>query len=217
MSGDFEVYVRLISTHNKSLDTQVAHMTVASKHAGMTLEIETERTRLVPLSMSRVPLICRYYQENLEHLLQWDAESEFEEPSKETWEAYAKWSEQESQANRQIEFLVLDQAQKEMLAFCSFSYITQAPTWTCDLGFSIAKAHEGIGLMSEALAVAIESMFSTRGMHRVVARYHADNTRSAALLERLGFEHEGCARAYQKVKGIWSDHQVVALVNPAHC
>lgn len=170
----------------------------------------------MPLAVSRVSLIYRYYQDNLEHLLQWDAETDLKEPSLETWEIYANWSEQEQIANRQIELLALDKDESEMLALCSFNHITQGPTWSCDIGFSIAKAHEGKGLMTEVLHAAIDFMFSEREMHRIVGRYHPDNTRSAELFNRLGFEYEGCARAYQKVKGEWSDHEVVALINPAH-
>ncbi|MFB0585429.1 hypothetical protein [Aeromonas salmonicida] len=39
--------------------------------------------------------------------------------------------------------------------------------------------------------------------------------RSAALLERLGFEREGYARDYLMINGRWEDHILTALLNPA--
>jgi [ribosomal protein S5]-alanine N-acetyltransferase len=40
------------------------------------------------------------------------------------------------------------------------------------------------------------------------------NTRSARLLERLGFEREGMARAYLKIADKWEDHVLTARINP---
>ncbi|MGF6700538.1 RimJ/RimL family protein N-acetyltransferase [Paraburkholderia sp. MM5496-R1] len=48
---------------------------------------------------------------------------------------------------------------------------------------------------------AIDHVFSTLQLHRVMANYRPDNLRSARLLERLGFENEGLARAYPKIDG----------------
>ncbi|MGF6790205.1 RimJ/RimL family protein N-acetyltransferase [Paraburkholderia sp. 35.1] len=48
---------------------------------------------------------------------------------------------------------------------------------------------------------AIDHVFSTLQLHRVTANYRPDNLRSARLLERLGFENEGLARAYPKIDG----------------
>ncbi|WP_311666215.1 GNAT family N-acetyltransferase [Paraburkholderia sp. WSM4177] len=42
---------------------------------------------------------------------------------------------------------------------------------------------------------------NTLQLHRVMANYRPDNLRSARLLERLGFENEGLARAYLKTDG----------------
>ncbi|MGL5537110.1 MAG: 30S ribosomal protein S5 alanine N-acetyltransferase, partial [Aeromonas veronii] len=36
-----------------------------------------------------------------------------------------------------------------------------------------------------------------------------------ALLERLGFEREGFARAYLMINGRWEDHILTSLINPA--
>jgi ribosomal-protein-alanine N-acetyltransferase len=38
--------------------------------------------------------------------------------------------------------------------------------------------------------------------------------RSARVLERLGFRHEGLARDYLFIDGDWRDHNLTALVNP---
>jgi [ribosomal protein S5]-alanine N-acetyltransferase len=84
------------------------------------------------------------------------------------------------------------------------------------LGYSIDAALEGRGLMREALQAALADAFSERAnLHRVQANARPENTRSLALLKRLGFEHEGLAREYLFIDGAWRDHAMTALRNPA--
>jgi ribosomal-protein-alanine N-acetyltransferase len=56
-------------------------------------------------------------------------------------------------------------------------------------------------------------MFDTQNLHRIMANYIPGNERSARLLERLGFEREGYAKAYLNIAGRWQDHVMTALVN----
>ena len=52
-------------------------------------------------------------------------------------------------------------------------------------------AHEGQGLMAEALRATNAFMFDSLHLHRIMANYRPENARSARLLERLGFVKEG--------------------------
>jgi ribosomal-protein-alanine N-acetyltransferase len=84
------------------------------------------------------------------------------------------------------------------------------------LGYAIDAAHEGRGLMREALGAVLADAFSPRvGLHRVQANVRPENTRSLKLLDRLGFEREGLAREYLFIDGAWRDHVMTALRNPA--
>ena len=61
--------------------------------------------------------------------------------------------------------------------------------------------------MREALQATLADAFSPRvGLHRVQANVRPENTRSLALLDRLGFEREGLAREYLFIDGAWRDH-----------
>ncbi len=50
------------------------------------------------------------------------------------------------------------------------------------------------------------------GLHRVEAACAPDNERSRRLLERLGFQREGFARAYLLIDGAWQDHFLFAML-----
>ena len=96
-----------------------------------------------------------------------------------------------------------------------FSQISRGPFCNAMLGYAIDTAHEGRGLMREALVAALADVFSPRvALHRVQANTRPENTRSLALLERLGFEREGVAREYLFIDGAWRDHVLTALRAP---
>jgi ribosomal-protein-alanine N-acetyltransferase len=96
-----------------------------------------------------------------------------------------------------------------------FSQIVRRAFCNAMLGYAIDAAHEGRGLMREALAAALGDAFSARvGLHRVQANVRPENTRSLILLERLGFEREGLAREYLFIDGAWRDHVMTAKRNP---
>jgi len=96
-----------------------------------------------------------------------------------------------------------------------FSQIARRAFCNAMLGYAIDAAHEGRGLMREALAAAIDDAFSERvGLRRVQANVRPENTRSLALLDRLGFEREGLAREYLFIDGAWRDHVMTARRNP---
>ena len=97
-----------------------------------------------------------------------------------------------------------------------FSQIARRAFCNAMLGYAIDAAHEGRGLMREALQAALADAFGSRvQLHRVQANVRPENTRSLALLARLGFEREGLAREYLFIDGAWRDHLMTALRNPA--
>jgi len=60
-----------------------------------------------------------------------------------------------------------------------------------EIGYILAPAHQGHGLMSEALEAVIAYCFGPLAAHRVEALIHPQNTASIRLVERLGFRCEG--------------------------
>ena len=61
----------------------------------------------------------------------------------------------------------------------------------CDIGYALAQAHWGQGLLGEAMAAALAHGFDTLDLNRVEADIDPRNAASAKVLERLGFVREG--------------------------
>jgi len=106
-------------------------------------------------------------------------------------------------------------ADAPIVGTCNFTNIVRGPFQACHLGYQVALAQQGQGVMHEALTAAIGYMFTERRLHRIMANYRPENYRSAKLLQRLGFRREGLAENYLFIDGSWRDHVLTALVNPA--
>ena len=123
---------------------------------------------------------------------------------------------EEFQAGRAARF-VLQPAGPEsgpVLGTCNYTNIVRGPFLACHLGYQIARAHEGKGLMAEALRATNDFAFRQMRLHRIMANYRPENERSGRLLDRLGFVREGFAKDYLFIDGAWRDHVLTALVNP---
>ncbi len=68
-----------------------------------------------------------------------------------------------------------------------------------ELGYSLARAHWGQGLMSEAIATVADSSFDVLGLHSMEAWTQAGNVASMRVLEKNGFTRE----AYFKENILW--------------
>lgn len=84
------------------------------------------------------------------------------------------------------------------------------------LGFSLDQRHEGRGLMSEALASALDYVHQQYGLHRIMANHLPENQRSKNTLAKLGFVQEGFAHSYLKINGKWQDHVLNSYIFPVN-
>nr|WP_166682729.1 GNAT family protein [Streptomyces sp. 846.5] len=80
-----------------------------------------------------------------------------------------------------------------------------------DLGFTLAPGRHGLGYTTEAVQAVLGDRFAG-GLQRMGARCDARNTRSARLLERVGFQREGHLRSSTWSKGEWSDDLLYGLL-----
>ncbi len=66
------------------------------------------------------------------------------------------------------------------------------------IGYWLASAYEGRGLMTAAVAALVDHAFRAWGLHRLELRIAPDNERSRAIAARLGFREEGVLREAER-------------------
>ena len=68
--------------------------------------------------------------------------------------------------------------------------------------------------MTEVMSSMIDFAFDELDLHRLEADSDTENTGSLALLEKLGFQHEGLFRQRWRVYGEWQDSAMLGLLKP---
>jgi len=81
-----------------------------------------------------------------------------------------------------------------------------------EIGFTLARGHQGKGYAAEAVAALLDYAFGRLGLHRVVAITDARNAAAARLLERVGMRREGHYLQNVWFKGAWGDELSFALL-----
>lgn len=159
-------------------------------------------------------LISDYFIANREHLKEWEPKRE------DAFFTEAGWTQRLIKLNELHRMglgyyiLIIDKQSNEMLGTVSFSNLSRFPFHACSIGYSLANNAQGRGVMTRAVKLAVNYMFTIQNMHRIMASYMPRNKRSESVLQRVGFVKEGFAKDYLLINGEWEDHNLTALVNP---
>jgi ribosomal-protein-alanine N-acetyltransferase len=161
--------------------------------------------------------MARFLAENFEgHLDRWSPPAASAFFSEDFWRDRLAIAVEEFHAGRAARFVLQSPGPESgpVVGTCNYTNIVRGPFLACHLGYQIARAHEGQGLMAEALRATNAFVFRELRLHRIMANYRPENERSGRLLERLGFVREGVARDYLFIDGAWRDHVLTSLTNP---
>jgi ribosomal-protein-alanine N-acetyltransferase len=159
--------------------------------------------------------MATFLRENFEgHLDRWSPPTAPVFFTESFWRDRLDLAVEEFRAGRAARF-VLQQGPENgpILGTCNYTNIVRGPFLACYLGYQVARGHEGHGFMVEALRATNAFMFESMRLHRIMANHRPENTRSAKLLERLGFVKEGIAHDYLYIDGAWRDHVLMSLTN----
>lgn len=176
-------------------------------------QFNTARLCVRHVQPADAPLLLQYYLDNREHLAPWEPAKPKDFYTLKNTQARLATLQENFIKDRGVHFIALTPDRGEAIAVCNFTNLMRGMFQACYLGFSVAEAHQGKGLMRECLLPCMHYMFSQKQLHRIMANHLPENARSAKLLHDLGFEREGYAKAYLKIAGKWQDHILRAKVN----
>lgn len=114
---------------------------------------------------------------------------------------------------RSVSLVAREAATREVAGLITISQIVMGRMQSGYLGFHGMAGMGGRGLMTEAVGLAVQHAFNTLGLHRLEANIQPGNSRSVALVMRLGFRQEGFSPDYLFVDGAWRDHERWALLS----
>ena len=175
----------------------------------------TARLRVEHVAPGHAQALADFFVRNDRHLAPWDPPRPAGITSAAFWRAECERAVADYDDGTVVRWVLrLREDPRLVIGRINYTQIARGPFQSCMLGYAIDCAHEGRGLMHEALEATIEHVFTVLRLHRIQANYVPVNARSGRLLERLGFTREGLARNYLFVDGAWRDHVLTALINP---
>ncbi|WP_198532184.1 ribosomal protein S5-alanine N-acetyltransferase [Salinivibrio sp. IB872] len=177
--------------------------------------LSTPRTRLVLLPPEKADMMAQFYQRNRTHLSPWEPIRPAAFYHEDYWHRALQEAKDLFQQQQAFKFAILHHERDDVIGVCNFTNVIHGAFKACLLGYAADKHYQGQGYMHEAIQAGIRFVFDQVGLHRVMANYIPDNTRSERLLTKLGFEREGYARRYLKINGRWQDHVLTAKLNPS--
>ncbi len=110
-------------------------------------------------------------------------------------------------------FLIFRQEDDLLVGGLSFGYVRRGVSQSASLGYWMGAPYAGKGYMKRAAYAACLYGFDKQGLNRIDAACLPANEPSKRLLERVGFRHEGYARAYLNINGDWRDHLLFGLLS----
>ena len=156
--------------------------------------------------------LAEYFDVNMEHFKQWQPIRETGYYSQESLATRLAEYEHQQKNGSAAHFVGL--VNDKVVSHCFLTNIIYGPFQAGFMGYGVSKANEGAGVMTKVCVDALEYAFNELGLNRVMANYIPHNTRSARLLEKLGFSVEGLAKKYLKINGVWEDHVLTSKLNP---
>lgn len=106
--------------------------------------------------------------------------------------------------------LILKEENK-MIGTCGFTRF-HFPHDSAEVGYVINPGYRGRGIAPEALAAVLAFGFETVGLHRIEAKFVAENEASRRVMEKVGMRFEGIAREGMKIKERYRDVGTCAIL-----
>ena len=112
---------------------------------------------------------------------------------------------------RWVQVAAVERATGALCGDCAVRVTTDQPR-TAEVGVTLAPAHQGSGLATEALGAVVTRLFEEHDIHRVYAQADDRNVPVQRLLERLGFRCEARLVEADWFKGEWTTLRTYATL-----
>ncbi len=169
--------------------------------------LETPRLILRPIAPSDLEFVFRHFSDPLvaQYLLD-EAPLTTLEQAQDIIDFYTR-----PIADTYNRWIMVRKADQQPIGSCGFHKWNRR-NLRSEIGYDLTPTAWQQGFMREALTAAIHFGFTNMGLNRIEALVYPANTRSLALLHKLGFQQEGLLRDYFYQSGQFYDHLILALL-----
>jgi ribosomal-protein-alanine N-acetyltransferase len=107
--------------------------------------------------------------------------------------------------------ITLKNGDDTVIGMCGYNYWARHD-FRGSVGYDLARAYWGQGIMTEAVRAVIKFGFERMGLNRIEADASVENEASIRILERLGFQREGIEREQYFEGGEFHDLMLFSLL-----
>lgn len=129
-----------------------------------------------------------------------------------TWRSQVSWFSRQARAGTMlpwaVEYRPSSQPESGFIGQLTVSGITGGSACWAQIGYWIAPAWAGRGIIPRAVAMACDHLLFARQVHRIEIAIRPENANSRSVVAKLGLPLEGRRRRYLHVAGDWRDHDV---------
>jgi [ribosomal protein S5]-alanine N-acetyltransferase len=170
----------------------------------------TVTTRLV--SLDDVPAVADLLRANRDFLAPWEPVRTEDYFTEEAQLALVEAGLAAYERGAAVPHVILDDG--ELVGRITLNDIVRGPFQSCHLGYWVARAVNGRGVATAAVATIARVAFEEIGLHRIQAATLPHNAASQRVLQRNGFARIGMAPEYLSIAGRWQDHILFQLIAP---
>jgi ribosomal-protein-alanine N-acetyltransferase len=107
-------------------------------------------------------------------------------------------------------FFIFRKSNDALVGGLTIANIRRGVAQAGSLGYWMGEPFARQGFMTASVRAVAPFAFGALGLHRIEAACIPTNIASTRLLEKCGFSHEGLARQYLCINGVWHDHLLFA-------
>lgn len=122
------------------------------------------------------------------------------------------WARRAIRRGSGLPLFLMRRSDNVLLGALTLDGIKHGSTRTASIGYWTGEPYARQGYMRESILAVLDYAFDTLALSRVEAACLPENVPSRRLLQSLGFEYEGIARAYLHIGGCWRDHLLFAAL-----
>lgn len=172
--------------------------------------LEHGALRLRPLSVRDRRAWRAVRERNVAWLNRWDATTPPGSNNRpRTFGAMVRAMQLEAREGRQLPFAVVYEGQ--FVGQVTVNNITRGSAQFASVGYWIDQRYAGRGLITRAVAMAIDHCFFVLKLHRIEVAIRPENAASLRVVEKLGLAEYGFAPRFLHIDGDWRDHRLFAI------
>jgi [ribosomal protein S5]-alanine N-acetyltransferase len=148
-------------------------------------------------------------ERNRDWLRPWDATSPAGTHPPRTFGSMVRHTERQAAAGQAMPFVI--EIDGVLVGQVTVNNVVRGSAQFASIGYWIDQDHAGRGLMTRAVAMAIDHCFFVLKLHRVDVAIRPENTASLRVVEKLGITEYGFAPRFLHIDGDWRDHRLFAI------